>query len=44
LNRQKSKYKLHRTEKEKKIWESLYLLEVLFVKKDCGKVDREKGD
>jgi hypothetical protein len=41
-----NKYKLHRSEQKriKKIWESLYLLELLIVKKDCGRVGKEKRD
>jgi hypothetical protein len=45
--KQRNKYKLHRTEKKnfnEKIWKSLYLLEVLVVKEDSERVDREKGD
>jgi hypothetical protein len=38
------KYKLHSTEKKEKnnIWESLYLLELLVVKKDCRRANRER--
>jgi hypothetical protein len=43
---QTNKYIFLRTEKKrnKKILESLYLLELLVVKEDCGRVDKEKGD
>jgi hypothetical protein len=41
---QTDKYNIHRTEKKKKIWDSIYLLELLLVREDCGRVDRVKVD
>jgi hypothetical protein len=40
---QMNKYKLHRTEKMK-MWKPLYLLELLVMKEDSGRVDKEKGN